>query len=133
MQHRERITGGRLSRGHRLSNDRWGPRVGHDAAECLWRSTLYRIAAVATMIVYVLVFFLAPQLSTIAYAEIIVPIGCVTWSVIEFNRFQRRSGEAVGVHVGWGAGIPSDDESYVRWCEEHHLLPYPFRNTRRLT
>jgi hypothetical protein len=37
------------------------------------------------------------------------------------------------VHVGWGAGIPSDDESYVRWCEEHHLLPYPFRNTRRLT
>ena len=128
----ERDGKGHLSRGHRVNNAKWEPRVGHDAAECLWRSILYRVVAFGAVVVYALFFFLAPKASYVAYAEMIVPLGCIIWSVIEFNRFQRRSGQTLGVYVGWGAGIPSDDKSYLKWCQIHELVPYPFRRTSEL-
>jgi len=115
-----------MSRGHRVNNTRWEPRVGHDAAECLWRSVLYRVGVTAGIIAFVVIVFAARRDWYFAYAEAVVPTACLAWCLVEYHRFQRRSGQAVGVFVGWGAGIPSDDPHYLEWCQKHQLTPYPF-------
>lgn len=81
-----------LSRGHRVNNARWEPRVGQDAAECLWRSVLYRVGVTAGMIVFVVIVFSAGQHWYLAYVEAVVPTGCMVWSLVEYHRFTYGQG-----------------------------------------
>jgi len=104
----------RLSRGHRVNNGTWIPRVGHDAAECLWRSLLYQAGAVSGLIVFVLAVPLLGRLWFLAYVEATIPVGCMLWSLVEVHRFKERSAKAVGVFVGWRNSIPSDEQGYLR-------------------
>lgn len=117
----------RLSRGHRASDALWVPRVGHDAAECLWRSVLYRVAATVGLMVFVAIVFAAGRLWYVAYVEAVVPVGCTLWSLVEYHRFQRRAGRAVGVFVGWGHSIPTNEERYLHWCDVNGIKANPFQ------
>jgi hypothetical protein len=78
------------------------------------------------MIVFVVIVFSAGQHWYLAYVEAVVPTGCMVWSLVEYHRFHIRAGQAVGVFVGWGAGIPSADKDYLAWCQKHQATPYPF-------
>ena len=47
-------------------------------------------------------------------------------AAVELRRMHDRAAKALGVRIRFFQGPPSREELYRRWCEQRHLVPYPF-------
>ena len=122
-----------MSRTQPSLRELWGPRVGSAAAKSLQQSYRLRVGAIGGILLYALIFALVPRdTQYVAYVELIIPIASVIGSLVEYQKFYRNACEALGIDVGFGAGIPTNEAAYRDWCAKHGMRPNPFEHEWRL-